>query len=976
MTQSIDQLIERAQESLNANHWVNAELQFNSILENRLDDLSRLQKANIYNNLGDINLKLIDSEKAEYHMNLAIQFHEEAGIPNKMDYSHALQNMGLLLLELTEFDQAKNYIKKGVEIAQEVGDKLEIVNARSKLARLYEESGHYVLAYDIFSENHDSLLELGDELSDDFAEVCSHMGRMLLRNGRPTEAESFIQKSTEIYSKLGSGFDVERAESMESLGMFYEQLGRYSEAERILLEVLAIKRAIPDEADVLILATLNDLGILYRDLGNFEKAEEMFQEVVNKSRETIGVDHPMYATAINNLALTDISNGNFIQAQSLLLESLQIYENKYGKNHPLSAHTLNNLAHVERRLGNYELAETYYKRVLKLDEMIYGKLHPDYATTLLNIGVLKSVQGRGEEAVSYYLESIDIRLTVLGEDHPSYASALEKMGMHFLGINNLSQAELYFRWALEIQIRKVRTVFPILTESERELFYLTIKEDIERYNYIAFSLLEDRPEFVKHIFDFNISTKAILFNSANRIKDKIERGDEELKSLHRDWKREKRLLTNYYAMGTQELEANHIDLSRTEQRVQNIEKQLVFKLEDFKGMLVGDNENWQGVQDQINPNEAVVEIIRIREFKAFKSEKGIVYGFTDFTQYLAIIFTENTIEGPEYVILGDDYKTEDVWYARYRNSFLYGIDQMETFNMLWKPVHDKIGNVKEVKVSPDGIFYKMNPNAFSLPNGEFLIEKYYVSYLTSCKDLFRDDVESYRNRTFLFGNPAFSRLAQNNSLKLAELKGAEYEINSVSKLLEDKGWNPKTYLNDRASESSLRSSFNATILHVATHGFFGDEANFLNSTNRETNPLFRSGLFLANASDTYNSYLDGHAQISDNDGVLTAYEAMNLDLSKTKLVILSACESGLGDIRNGEGVFGLQRAFMVAGARNLIISFAKVDDAATGKLMISFYENLLQTEAIGQSLRDAQLKLKESYPDPKIWGAFMLIGNG
>ncbi len=976
VSQSVDRLIENAERALSTNHWVNAILQFEKLINDKSDELSQLQKANICNNLGDLNLKLLDKEKAEYYLNLAVRFHEEAGIPNKLDYSHSLQNMGLLLLDLTEFDQARSFLKKGLNIVEEIGDELEIVRARSNLARLFEETGYYAMAFDMYQSSHDKLIEIGDELSDDYAEICNHMGRMLIRNGRLGEAEVFINKSTEIYNRLGSDYDVEKAESLESLGMFYEQFGRYAEAEKTLLEALAIKRSIPDEASILIVETLNDLGILYQHLGNLDKAEEMFKEVVKEYREKVGTEHPSYATAINNLATIVISNGNFLEAKNLLLESLEIYETKFGKNHPYAANTLNNLARVERRLGNYELAESYYRRVLKLDEMVYGKMHPDYATTLLNIGILYNTQGRESEAVPYYLEAIDIRLTVLGEDHPSYASGLEKMGTLFFSLGKPSQAELYFRLALEIEIKKIYSVYPIMTENERELFYLTIKEDIERYNYVAFSLLEERPELITHIFDFDIKTKAILFNSANKIKDKVERGDSELMSLHRKWKREKRQLANYAMMGVKELEANQIDLPRSKQKVQNLEKQLALMLDGFEDLITPNNENWQSVQATIDPGEAVVEIIRIREFKYVKREGRNLYGFTDFTTYLAVIFNPETTEGPEFVVLGNDYRTEEAWYARFKNSFLYGIEEEETFSTLWQPIDEKIGKVNHVKVSPDGIFYKMNPNAFRLPDGRFLIEKYFVSYLTSCKDLFRDPVENYRKRTFLFGNPTFARSSETNSLKLAELKGAENEITAVSKLLSDQGWNPKTYIKGRASESSLRSSFNATILHIATHGFFGDEGNIVNSINANTNPLFKSGLFLANASESYNDYLNGHSRIALNDGILTAYEAMNMDLSKTILVVLSACESGLGDIRNGEGVFGLQRAFMVAGARNLITSIAKVDDAATSDLMIAFYENFLGTEKIGQSLRNAQLRLMETYPDPKIWGAFMLIGNG
>ena len=391
-------------------------------------------------------------------------------------------------------------------------------------------------------------------------------------------------------------------------------------------------------------------------------------------------------------------------------------------------------------------------------------------------------------------------------------------------------------------------------------------------------------------------------------------------------------------------------------------------------MLQRVDKNWQSIQSFIKPNEAIVEIGRVREFKSLTQSEGTLFGFTDYTKYLAIIFKYGE-ESPSYVVLGDDYRTEDQHYTRYKNAMLYGVEEKETFEIFWKPIDEQIGDVETVRVAPDGIFYKINPNILVMPNDKYVIDKYFVTYLTSTKDLFRPDAKIFNKKSYLFGNPSFNPDGVDDRLNLTKLPGSESEISQIGSIL-NAGWNVKTYLRMDANELRIRSAYNPTVLHIATHGFFGDRYNFIASNSPINSPLFKSGIYLTGASVTFSRFMDGIATLPENDGILTAYEAMNLDLSRTQLVVLSACESGLGDIENGEGVYGLQRAFMVAGARNIITSLAKVDDKATSELMVLFYEKFRETDDVGESLKYAQLKLRETYSDPKVWGAFILTGNG
>ncbi|MBC7450134.1 MAG: CHAT domain-containing protein, partial [Cytophagales bacterium] len=218
----------------------------------------------------------------------------------------------------------------------------------------------------------------------------------------------------------------------------------------------------------------------------------------------------------------------------------------------------------------------------------------------------------------------------------------------------------------------------------------------------------------------------------------------------------------------------------------------------------------------------------------------------------------------------------------------------------------------------------------------------------------------------LIGNPAFD-----SSGSISSLPGTKFEIENIKIQLTAKGYKVTTYVQTEASEQNIRKIKSPKILHFATHGFFIKEADSDNKTmgiesgRSALNPMLRSGLLVANAE----AAIEGKSEY----GILTAYEVMNLNLDQTEIVIMSACETGLGDVKNGEGVYGLQRAFLVAGADVLIMSLWKVNDEATQKLMTSFYKNYLVLNDKQKAFKAAQNELKILYKFPYYWGAFVLV---
>jgi CHAT domain-containing protein len=228
------------------------------------------------------------------------------------------------------------------------------------------------------------------------------------------------------------------------------------------------------------------------------------------------------------------------------------------------------------------------------------------------------------------------------------------------------------------------------------------------------------------------------------------------------------------------------------------------------------------------------------------------------------------------------------------------------------------------------------------------------------------------------------RSAELSQLQFGPLPGTATEAEAIHPLLPD----AVVLTESAATENAIKQVQAPAILHIATHGFFlenvaqptienGRGIGIIASDTPITpasiitveNPLLRSGLALAGFNKRDSGY---------EDGVLTALEASQLNLFGTQLVVLSACETGLGDIANGEGVYGLRRAFAIAGAETQLISLWQVDDLSTQSLMVSYYENLTAGMGRSEALREAQLALINSqsrYAHPFYWAAFVLTGD-
>jgi CHAT domain-containing protein len=328
------------------------------------------------------------------------------------------------------------------------------------------------------------------------------------------------------------------------------------------------------------------------------------------------------------------------------------------------------------------------------------------------------------------------------------------------------------------------------------------------------------------------------------------------------------------------------------------------------------------------------------------------------------------------VVLDNGKQLESRYAKFYRNAIQQKQSDDVSYEQYWAKVEPALAGKKVVYLSLDGVYNQLNLNSLKNTAGSYVVNQYDLVLLGNSKDLLTiksRTPSAPRKNAMLLGFPDYG------GDELAALPGTKLELDGISKMLKTSGYQVTQFTQKEASEKNLKNIKAPALVHIATHGYFlkdvelGGNAFGVNAENAANNPLLRSGLMLAGASKTISGETSPNLESNDN-GVLTAYEAMNLNLEGTELIILSACETGLGDVKNGEGVYGLQRAFLVAGADALIMSLWKVDDDATQLLMTNFYTNWIKLRDKQKAFKQAQLQLMAKYKEPYYWGAFVMIG--
>ncbi len=909
------------------------------------------------------------------------------------ELSIGLFNLGNLYLEVGD------YTKAG-KIADEllITDKKLFGESSSDYVTTVINTANFYLTSDRL-EDALSLLKSNSKkhkkASFEYGLLMNKLGDLYTYTGEYSRAFNSLTDALEIFKKDTTIIGKQHFSSTSAnLGILLMERGKYPEAEEYLKK--ALNSFLADSS--YLIATLNNLAIVYQRLGQYDVAENTFLEILKEDKAKLGDTHPDYAITLSHLSLVLNDQRRFKEAEKLILQALEIQKSSGNEKSISYARKLNNLAKIFVYSGSPEKAIPYYMESLKIIKSTLGEDSPDYAIHVYNLGLAYLSTGKRQDGIKLIRESANIRAKVLGKRHPKYAESIEKIAEYQWQRRQKNSARATFGEVFDNYYFQIENFFPVLTEEEKaKFYYATLKPTFDKFNSFALDFYREDPTVAGDVYNIQMRTKAVVMLATEKVKNAIKKSNNPaLIEKFNEWQALKEKIAKLYSQNEDPSKTDSLVLAAND-----MEKELGRESADFSKQLVRKKVTWQDVQKKLKPGEAAIEVVRFNAFttaEGGKFDNKVSYGF--------LIVTNETKDHPDFFVMEEGYEMENRSLKFYRNSIQNKIEDTYSYATYFEPVGDYLikNKIKTFYFSPDGVYNQINLNTlFDTNLNKFLNDEYTIIQVTNTTELLDNSVKKNNNTSsILIGFPTFNiknetdsladnELAEKNSSEsfsrslrgglvryvssnqgIPPLPGTEKEIQELSKLFKNAA---QSYTANAASENMTKQAKNPRVLHIATHGYFleDESTNSLEGSNKYiANPLLRSGLILAGVENFLKTGIA--IDSTGEDGILTAYEAMNLQLEETDLVVLSACETARGDIKNGEGVYGLQRALKLSGSQCVIMSLWSVDDEATLKLMVSFYENFLQSNNAHDAMRKAQNKLKETYPNPFYWGAFVVIG--
>jgi hypothetical protein len=569
-------------------------------------------------------------------------------------------------------------------------------------------------------------------------------------------------------------------------------------------------------------------------------------------------------------------------------------------------------------------------------------------------------------------------VTATNDNKELALEGLRAWSQHYYSQNLADSAILYLKKTLEFHKENVKFYFPLFTEADRENYIVEINDDYEFFLSVVSANPDRNQQHLQYLFEFQLFRKGLLLDVTKKLNKVTESlYDKGANTLVRRVSSIKDSIANitFGKQSSYSPEERYHLLNTLNRRKEYYEKALLRLVQKESANLFTDL-GMSEITGKLPANSCLLEMIRFRKWE--RDPRRIISSKE--TVYAALLISTDL--APQIIVIPRGEILEGRYAKLYKNTMTMQVTDTLLHPAYWASISTMVKPFSKVFLSPDGIYNVINVNTLRNPaTGQFVLDETQVINLTSSKDLLEDfDRKKINNSALLLGFPEFayqdSEISQKSTVRgdiiqsletlsmqeFDPLPGTLTEIRQIDNLIRQRNGSTLVLEGKRATEANLKSQAIPDILHLATHGFF------ISSENTFVNPLLKSGLVLAGVNKK------GYEDNTDEDGVLTAFEIASLDLKNTRLVVLSACETGLGEVKNGDGVYGLQRAFKIAEAKYIIISMWKVDDAATMELMTIFYSTLMETGDVVHSFTVAQKELRKNYPSPYYWGAFKLIG--
>ena len=697
------------------------------------------------------------------------------------------------------------------------------------------------------------------------------------------------------------------------------------------------------------------LGECYYYFNEFDKALDSYR----KAKSNFGIAKVLAAMGNNKDALA-IQKGIVEEEKEYRRHTQKIYISGHD---PFSKYL--------SILASYYIQDGQYEKAIECE-----KQNEENFFSLLNISRAYNKKQEWNKAKEYALRAYQ-----LTSQERARSLILVELAKCSFSTNNIRELQKYISELIRCSGKELLSSFQELTYDERtryiEEYSDLLNREIPTYAYYTHS-----DSIIEAAYNASLMMKGALLNSENSVKRVIEESkNDTLINLWAELKADKYILAKNLEKDSLYRKNNADSLQKV---IYRLEDSLIVKCKEYGDITRSMKLKWKDIQHHLAPNDIALE------FLSFPTNNDSIV-------YVALSLRKDS-EYPKMITLFEGKQL-----TGFQDSLHYQCKEMT--DLVWKPLKTELEGIKNIYFSPSGALY--NIGIEYLPG----MEDYNIYRLSSTRELVTSRKTETKNRAVLYGglnyDAEFDKSVTDRSLAMLDeafierpkvrgmglrggkefLKHTKEEVDIIGKELNNANWECVLDTAAMGTEESFKalSGKNVGCLHISTHGFYynkedADNARYKfmlidnNMVSAEDKALTRSGLVMAGAN-----HILENEKLPDNveDGILTAKEIADVDLRGLDLVVLSACQTGLGDIAQGEGVFGLQRGFKKAGANSILMSLWEVDDKATQILMTQFYRNLLSGQSKRQSLLSAQKYLRKvdggSYDEPKYWAAFILL---
>mgnify|MGYP002621147227 CR=1 FL=1 len=767
------------------------------------------------------------------------------------------------------------------------------------------------------------------------------------------------------------------ANSLDNVGSVYSTKGDNVTALEYHVKALNIREEIQDTLGLG--ASWNAIGIIHQSHGDHKSAVEDFEKSIAFHtaagfKSGLGSAYSNIAFSYSNLGFLDLSVEYHSKSLNIKLE----LEDKMGQVMEYAS-----FANVQLMWGDTTFAIELTNEGIQLAQEIGDQV--GYSRALCYLGYIHLLKDEYEEGLEHIHTAYDIAVKVGSQRQER--EALLRLFQGYLRWEKFDESYKNLNKLIDILKKYIQINFAIHPKQKKELYFKTMNEPFQNLYTFAHYTKDERPEITIDLYNNTLLLKGLLLQSTSAMREAIlESEDQELIVQYEAWIDLKKEIADAYSKG--------LETKELEKAANDVEQELVKKSSAFDDFHNGERATWEDIKTNLDKNEVALEFIHYPETMGADTVRML---------YSALIVRSDS-KRPEMVYLCSEADLEQVLGTVVVNNIefvkeVYGTMEdtdQELTKLIWEPLKKSLKGVEKIYYAPGGLLHKVAFAALRTDEGEFMSDRFDLVQMGSTAQLIKKEQFEFDGNKVatLFGGVQYNTDSSKYEI-WKYLPGSLTETDAIQNII-NKDIKVNYFKGLEASEEQFKKiATESNILHIASHGYFypdPEEVEEVTAVEEETedgelefrsantsnygvwnfvnneNPLMRSGLAMAGANDAWQRSVFAEGE----DGVLSAQEVANLNMSNTELVVLSACETGLGDIKGSEGVYGLQRAFKMAGVHYMIMSLWQVPDKETAEFMTLFYGKLFELKDFRAAFSAAQAEMRKKY-DPYFWAAFVLV---